>query len=102
MNDILTLVGRTYAADGYTVKDETRREIFCRVASVGQQEFYQAQATELRPELKFIIADYLDYGGECLCIHAGQWYRVIRTYRKGVELEITVQKAAEEEVTADE
>lgn len=98
MNELLTLVARTYAEDGYTVTGETRREVFCRLASIGQTEFYQAQATDLRPELKFILADYLDYGGEHLCIYNDDWYRVIRTFRSGLSLEIVVQKATPEEV----
>ena len=98
MNELLTLVGRVLAADGYTVTEENRRDVFCRLASIGQTEFYQAQATDLRPELKFILTDCLDYDGEYLCIFKGEWYRVIRTYRAGRELEIVVQKAAPEEV----
>lgn len=101
MNELLTLIGRTYEADGYTVAEETRRDVFCLLASIGQSEFYQAQATDLRPELKFILADYLEYEGEQLCIFSGEWYRVIRTYRAGQELEIVVQRAAAEEVEAD-
>jgi hypothetical protein len=98
MNELLILVHRELADDGYTVTGETQREVLCRLASIGQTEFYQAQATDLRPELKFILADYLDYEGECLCIFAGDWYRVLRTYRAGQELEIVVQRAAPEEV----
>ena len=101
MNELLTLVSRTLADDGYTVTDESRRDVFCRLASIGQTEFYQAQATDLRPELKFILADYLDYNGEYLCIYDGVWYRVIRTYRTGLALEIVVQKATSEEVDTD-
>lgn len=101
MNDILILVARTYEDDGYTLKGETRREVFCRLTSIGQTEFYMAQTTDLRPELKFVLADYLDYEGETLCVYDGAWYRVLRTYRASQELEITVQKAPEEEVEAD-
>lgn len=101
MNELLTLVGRTLADDGYTVVNEIRRDVFCRLASIGQTEFYQAQATDLRPELKFILADYLDYDGEYLCIYNDEWYRVIRTFRSGLALEIVVQKAAPEEVEVD-
>ena len=101
MNELLTLVSRTMADDGYTVTGETRRDVFCRLASIGQTEFYQAQATDLRPELKFILADYLDYDGEYLCIYNGEWYRVLRTFRSGLTLEIVVQKAALEEVEVD-
>ena len=98
MNELLTLVSRTLADDGYTVAEESRRDVFCRLASIGQTEFYQAQATDLRPELKFVLADYLEYDGEYLCIFNGVWYRVIRTFRAGQELEIVVQRAAPEEV----
>lgn len=98
MNELLTLVSRTYASDGYTIEQETHRDVYCRLASIGQTEFYQAQATDLRPELKFILADHQDYEGEYLCIYGGGWYRVIRTYRAGWSLEIVVQRASAEEV----
>lgn len=98
MNDVLTLVGRVYADDGYTIAEETRRDVFCRLASIGQSEFYQAAAAALHPELKFILADYMEHEGEQLCIFAGEWYRVIRTYRAGQTLELTVQRAPAEEV----
>lgn len=100
MNELLTLIQRTLADDGYTVLGETRRDVLCRLASIGQSEFYQAQATDLRPELKFVLADYLDYEGEYLCLHRDTYYRVIRTYRAGQELEIVVQRASQEEVEA--
>lgn len=98
MSEVLTLVKRTYDDDGCSLLESTRREVFFRLASVGQTEFYQAQATDLRPELKFVLEDYLDYEGEFLCIYNGVWYRVIRTYRKGQELEIVVQRASAEEI----
>lgn len=101
MNDILTLVGRTLDDFGNTVS-ETRRDVFCKLESISRSEFYQAQATDLRPELVFVLADYYDYEDEYLCIYEGTWYRVIRTYRKGQELELVAQKAAAEEVGADE
>ena len=100
MNDILTLVARTLDDYGNTTS-ETRQDVFCRLDSIDRSEFYQAQATDLRPELKFVLSDYYDYGGEYLCIYNSDWYRVIRTYRKGQELEIVVQKAAREEVGAN-
>jgi hypothetical protein len=101
MNELLTLVGRTYD-DNDKLTNETRREVFCRQESISRSEFYQAQATDLRPELVLILADYLDYEGEHVCIYGGDWYRVIRTYRKGQELELIVQTAPEEEVGVDE
>ena len=100
-DDVLILVRRTF--DDYGVlTGETRREVLCTLESVNRTEFYQAQATNLRPELVFVLNDYLDYEDEFLCIYGETWYRVIRTYRKGQGLEIIVQRAAAEEVGADE
>ena len=90
MDDILTLI--RLAEDG-----EATRDVFCRTASVGMKEFYEANARDFYPELKFILADFLDYEGEQLCEHEGIRYRVLRTYRAGQELEITVTRASVEE-----
>lgn len=90
MDEILTLIKTTQSVDEYgdTATAETSREVFARISSIGQKEFYQAQAVGLQPELKFVLADYLDYEGETLVEHEGQRYRVLRTYRTGQELEL--------------
>ena len=88
MNEVITLVG------------EERRTVLAGLRSIGQSEFYQAQATGYRPELKFVLADYLDYNGETLIEHTGTLYRVLRTFRAGQELEIVVSLASAEEVEA--
>ena len=94
MNEILNLITVTQTTDDYgdPVVQETAREVFGRLQSIGQSEFYQAHATGLKPELKFILSDYLDYEGETLVEHDGQRYRVLRTYRTGQELELTVYR----------
>ena len=94
MNEVLTLIRQTLITDDYgdPVAQETTREVFAKQGSIGQKEFYQAQAVGLQPEVKFILADYLDYDGEALVEHNGQRYRVLRTYRKGQELELTVYR----------
>lgn len=90
MNEILTLIRTVHGVDDYgdPAVAETFREVFCRVASIGQKEFYQANAIGLQPEIKFVLADYLDYQGELLVEHNGTRYRVLRTYRTGQELEL--------------
>lgn len=80
------------------INGDSRREVFCNLRSVGHSEFYEAYATEHRPELKFTLADYLDYEGETLVKYGADLYRVIRTYRTGHELELTVGRASAEEV----
>ena len=92
MNELLTLIQRTQGVDEYgdPVATETTREVFGRLGSIGQAEFYQAHAVGLKPELKFILADYLDYENETLVEYQGQRYRVLRTFRSGQELELVL------------
>lgn len=86
MNEVLTLL----SADG-------PRDVFCGIRSIGFREFYQSAATDFRPELTFILADHLDYSNEKLVQHNGQTYRVLRTYRTGQALELTVERAPAED-----
>ncbi len=90
-SDIITLITQTETTDdfGDRVITEATAEVFCEMASIGQKEFYQAQAVGLQPEIKFTLTDYLDYNGERYLTHDGTRYRVLRTYRDGLELEIT-------------
>ena len=94
MNDVITLIRQIQSVDDYgdPVITETTRDVFAMLGSIGQKEFYQAHAVGLQPEIKFVLADYLDYEGEKLVKHHDQRYRVLRTYRKGQELEITVYR----------
>ena len=94
MNEILTLITVTQHTDAYgdQATTETSREVFAKLGSIGMKEFYQAHAVGLQPELKFVLADYLDYNDEPLVEHNGQRYRVLRTYRTGQELELTVYR----------
>lgn len=89
--DVLQLITTTEATDRYgdAVIIETSRQVFCTVASVGEKEFYQAHAVGLKPEIKFILSDYLDYQNETIVSYDATRYRVLRTYRKGQELELT-------------
>jgi SPP1 family predicted phage head-tail adaptor len=94
MNEILTLIRTVTGVDDYgdPAIAETRRDVFCRLASIGQKEFYQAQAVGLQPEMKFVLADYWDYDGELLVEYNGTRYRVLRTYRTGQEIELVVYR----------
>lgn len=94
MNEVLTLITVVNGVDEYgdPTTTETSRTVFCGLSSIGQKEFYQAHAVGLQPELKFILADYLDYSGETLVEYDGQRYRVLRTYRDGLELELVVYR----------
>lgn len=94
VNEVATLIKRVYTAGVWT---ETERQVFCGIRSIGQSEFYQANATAYRPELKIVLADYLEYNGENIVQYNGQRYRVVRTYRTGLELEIVLESVPKEE-----
>lgn len=70
-----------------TTKDRT---VFAQLRSIGQSEFYQAQADGLKPQLKFVLADYYDYGDEKEVVYNSKVYKVLRTYRDHNKIEITV------------
>jgi hypothetical protein len=91
MAEVLTLIKREYG------KADVETEVLCTLQSIGTQEFYQSSATEYHPEAKFILADYLDYNDETLAQYDGTLYRIIRTYRAGKRLELTVERAPAEE-----
>ena len=95
MNDVAVLIKREYG------KDDVKREVFCGFRSIGMREFYAASTTDFHPELKLTLADYLDYEGETLADYNGKRYRILRTYRKGQELELTLESAPAEDGEAD-
>lgn len=94
MTDVIQLVQAVKSTDDYgdPLLTESARTVFATPASIGQKEFYQAQAVGLQPERKFLLQDYLDYSGEPIVIHEGTRYRVLRTYRDGQRLELTVYR----------
>ncbi len=86
----LIKVNKVKDSTGELRDSKSEREVFAKILSIGTQEYYQAQASGFKPELKFVLADYLDYENEKKIVHDGMEYDVIKTYRKGRELEITV------------
>jgi hypothetical protein len=98
MNEVAILIKRTYEG---AKRVETKREVLCGVRSIGMGEFYSSSATDYHPELKLILADYLDYNDETLADYNGLRYRIIRTYRTGLELELTLERAPDEDGEAD-
>ena len=98
-DSIITLITETNTVDEYgdTVTVETERTIFAEVKSIGQTEFYQAQAVGLKPEIKFLIADFADYQNEKKLKYTSfggteDIYTVLRTYRTKNQLEIVCKR----------
>ena len=95
-DDVITLVSRTYTISDYgdVVSSASMRNVFADIRSVGMREKYEALQAGLDPELVFVLADYEEYEGEDEIQHDDKTYRVIRTYRNGQTLELTVTRDA--------
>lgn len=101
MDDMIKLVKqelKTINEYGNTVCSEVVKIIPVELMSIGQSEFYQAQANGFKPELKFKIADFLDYEDQELVRYTPfmssveKEYKILKTYRiPGTDqMEITV------------
>ncbi|MBO4750431.1 MAG: hypothetical protein J5546_08945 [Lachnospiraceae bacterium] len=122
-NSLIKLVQQVKTVDEYGDMQiqETERPVFAEVKSIGQKEFYEAAAVGLKPEIKFVLADFLDYQGEqqlryepfsqAPSVFPGDGllpgetsparakeltYDVIRTYRTGISLEIVCSRGVNE------
>lgn len=101
-DSVITLMKETNTVNDYgdTVQTFTERTVFAEVKSIGQTEFYQAEAVGLKPEIKFLIADFADYEGEKQLKYTPfggteQIYTVLRTYRNKINLEIVCARGIE-------
>ena len=101
-DSVITLIKETNTVDAYgdTSQTPTERTIYAEVKSIGQSEFYQAQAVGLKPEIKFVIADFADYEGEKKLKYTPfggteQIYDILRTYRNKINLEIVCARGIE-------
>ena len=93
-NDIAYLCKETITQDEYLneVTDLSEREVFVRAKSIGSREFYQAATTGYHPTVTLVLADYYDYAGESVVRYDEKLFDVIRTYRQGNRLELTLQE----------
>lgn len=101
-NDLITLCDIELKEDKYGNEiehEKNKKDVFAKIRSIRMSEFYAAANAGLQPSLEAIIGDYRDYSGEKIVKHDGETYRVLRTYRVGRQLEITLShklKDAEE------
>lgn len=101
-NEVITLIAEDKTVDDYgdLIARQTRRTVFADLRSIGQSEFYQAQGVGLKPEIKFVLADFLEYRNEQKIEYTDfngftEIYTVLRTYRNNNELELVCRKGIE-------
>ena len=83
---------------GDLVPAEERRTVYAGEYSVGMSEVYQGMAVGYKPEVKFLLENWLDYHGE-ECLEYTPFgltepirLTIIRTFNRGDALELTCQK----------
>lgn len=88
-SDILQLVAHTYTRDKYGVdrESETLSQVFCRVDSISQSEWFEGGRSGLNPAYRFTIFAG-DYNDEETVDYAGERYAVYRTYQNGDYMEL--------------
>ena len=81
--EVLTLiqVNKKPLPNGGAKTTDRRREVFAARRSVGMRETYQASIAGMKPEVKFVLEDALDYQLETHAEHEGVRYRVLRTFQ---------------------
>ena len=102
-NEVIYLITtqRTTNDVGDQIETQEKAMRFAKIKSIGQSEFYQAQAQGLKPEIKFVLADYLDYENQEEVIYNNFRYKVLRTFRTGNEIEIVCYGGIRLEVVND-
>lgn len=97
-DDVCYLIQETPGTHGvFDTPTRTERMVYCSVRSVSSADFWRAYSNGLEPTLVFVLSDFIDYQGERLIRYgegqSARYYKVLRTYAKDRELEITVVEA---------
>lgn len=96
-NEVIELGRSEIVTDDYgnQSKEYVFREVFAEIRSVSQSEYYTAAQSGFKPSFKMILPDYYEYDDEDAVKYNGVLYHIIRTFRNGLELELTVEKKIE-------
>lgn len=87
--DVINLISESYTENdmGDTITVEERVMVYANKKSIRQSEFYQAQATGLKPAIAFEIHSE-EYGEQKKLEYNDKGYHIIRTYDKGEFIEL--------------
>lgn len=82
---------------------ETKRTVYAEERSVGMNEFFQGLAVGFKPEVKFLLTNFMDYQGEALVEYVPFMgdsdhpirLSVLRVYNSGDALELTCYRGVD-------
>lgn len=95
MNDVITLIQMMEDVNEYGTaveREADRHDVFCEFKSISMKESYEALSVGHRPEIKAVLADYYDYSGERKCMVGDVMFNIIRAYRNGNRMELTLER----------
>lgn len=102
-NEVIKLARSTSETDESGNEVYSTREVMASVRSIGMREFYEAATSDFKPDCKAILADYRDFEGERILVWNQEVYRIIRTYRNGRQLELTLEhKIGDDDIVFDD
>lgn len=80
--DVANLIAQTYTVNsiGDAVPNETSRQVFVEVKSLGLKRKIEAMATGLNVEFKLILADVQEYNDEKIVEYKGARYNVLNVF----------------------
>lgn len=80
-SDVLTLISEEFKIGDYgqEIAAETKRDVFCKISSIGSDEFFKAGNAGLKAKYK-VTMFYYDYQNEELAEINGERYAVYRNY----------------------
>lgn len=100
---------RTIDVFGDWTITEQKRTVYAEERSVTQTEFYQGAAVGFKPEVKFILTNFMDYQNEKEVEYVPFMgdptkpvrLRILRTYNTGDALELVCYKGVEQNADAE-
>lgn len=81
-NEVIGLVSRTFTVNsiGDSIATETTRQVFAKVQSIGFKRKMEAMTAGLKLELKFTLADNLEYQDEEVLVYNNVRYNIVSVY----------------------
>ena len=93
---VLTLIEEAYKPDtlGQLIPTETRRDVYCNLASVSASEWFEGGRSGMNPEYRATMFSP-DYNGEQIAELDGVRYGIYRTYLgRNETVELYLEKKA--------
>lgn len=97
-DSVCTLIKKNTYLDEDGVPQEgepTKKEVFCRVGSIYEKEFYDAYQAGIKSQFKVVIFAY-DYDNEKIVELEGNVYSIYRRYYTGDNIELYLRSDVEE------